>query len=219
MIRFAHLAAAALLAAPAFASEPAEAVEQTALAPDLFRAPRALEVTATVLGGSYRGPLSENGAGALEVGLGIGWPNFTMGLRFSLDSMSKSLGLGVGGQVGPRFRLGDRARIELLADLGVVSYSDDYEADLIVVSGSSSGSSRTMPSAGLRSGVMLLSRDGRYAVTLGAMFRWTRSATVTYQTSTCLMMVLCGSGSGTAAYGGTMAGAYLTFTRLRPLGT
>jgi hypothetical protein len=115
MTRFVLFAVAVLVAAPASASEPAEALEQTALAPDLFRGPKALEWTATVLGGGYRGPLPENGAGALEVGLGIGWPSFTMGLRLSLDSMSKSLGLGVGGQVGPRFRLSDRARVELLA--------------------------------------------------------------------------------------------------------
>jgi hypothetical protein len=84
------------------------------------------------------------------------------GSRWTAWARGWAYGLGV--QLGPRFRLGDAVRLELLADVGVESYSVDYDADLLLVSGKTSGSSL-------------------------------------------------------ASYGGTMVGAYLTFTSLRPLGT
>jgi hypothetical protein len=236
MTRPARIAAVALGAALALAALPAEAgsfsppvaaheqateegTEPKVLAPDLFRGTRALEWTATVLGGSYQGRLPYNGAGTLHLGLGIGYPNFVMGLRVSLDGMGEGMGYGIGLQLGPRFRLGDTVRLELVADGGVESYSVDYDADLLLVSGKATGSSRTLPSAGLRTGLMMLRSDGGFAVTIGAMARWTRPATVVYQSTTCLVMALCGSDSKTTSYGGTMVGAYLTFTRLRPLGS
>jgi hypothetical protein len=214
-------AEAASFSPPVAAHEQAsvEEAEPRVLAPDLFRGPRALEWTATVLGGSYRGPLPYNGAGTLHLGVGVGYPNFVMGLRVSLDGMGEGMGYGIGLQLGPRFRLDDAVRLELVADGGVESYSVDYDADIILASGKATGSSRTLPSAGLRTGLMVLRSDGGFAVTFGAMFRWVRPATVVYQSTACVVVALCASDSRTTSYGGNMVGAYLTFTSLRPLGS
>jgi hypothetical protein len=233
MTRFTHLAAA-LAAASLLVAEPAEAqladqpvvahqeagaegAEQAVFAPNLFRGPRAHEWSVTVLGGGYRGPLPQGDAGALELGLGFGWPSFATGLRLSLVTMGRDSGYGAAVQLGPRFRLGDRVRLELMAELGLDTYSSDYEVDAIVVSGKTEGSSVTLPAAGLRAGVTLLRTEGRSSITLGAMVRWVKTETVTYQSTACVMMLLCGTSTRSATYGGSMVGVYLTYAWLRPL--
>jgi len=237
MTRLARFAAAVLAAALALAAAPAQAgsysppvaaqeearVEETeprVLAPNLFKGIKTFEWTATLAGGSFRSSLPKDGAESLEATLGLGWQNFAVGLRGSMDAMGKASGYGLGVLLGPRLPLGDRVRLELLADLGLTSFSSDYEVDALVISAKTEGSSKTLPSAGLRSGITLLREDGRYAITLGGLVRWTRSATVDYQSSTCYLMgSYCVPESRTATYGGTMVGAYLTFSSLRPLGS
>jgi len=237
MTRPARFAAAAFSAALALSAEPAEAgcysppvaaqedakveeAEPRVLTPNLFKGIKTFEWTATLAGGSFRSSLPKDGAESLEATLGMGWQNFAIGLRGSLDGMGKASGYGLGVLLGPRLPLGDRVRLELLADLGVTSFSSDYEVDALVISGKTEGSSMTLPSAGFRSGITLLREDGRYAITLGGLVRWTRSATVDYQSSTCfLMSYVCVPESRTATYGGTMVGAYLTFSSLRPWGS
>jgi hypothetical protein len=239
MSRFARPAAAALVATALLAAEPVEArpdalppaarlepraaavaeeVEPAVLTPNLFRGPRAFEWSFTVLGGGYRGPLPQGDAGALELGLGIGWPSFAAGLRLSMIALGRDAGFGTAVQLGPRFRLGERGRLELMAELGADTYSSDQDVDLIVVSAKTTGSSVTLPAAGLRAGVTLLRAEGRSSITLGAMFRWVKTETVTYQTGACVMMVVCGNGTRTSTYGGAMVGAYLTFSNQRSFG-
>jgi hypothetical protein len=220
MTRFARLAAAVtaalVLAQPVGAQE--VAAEQVGeLTPNLFKGIQTFEWTATLLGGSFRSSLPTDGAEALELSLGLGWRYFAMGLRGSMDFMGQASGYGLGALLGPRIPLGQGARLELLADLGMTTFSSDYEADAILVSGKTEGSSKTLPSVGLRSGLTLLRADGRYAITFGGLVRRTNSATVNYQSTTCLLMgATCGTTSRTATYGGTMVGAYLTFSSLRP---
>ncbi len=179
MTRFARLACATLAAT--FAAEPAEALTldqpapaqgwaaaEEVVAPARDRAsargprPTTFEWTATLMGGGYRGPVPRGDAVALELGVGLGWANFALGLRGSM---------------------------------GVMGRESDF---------------------GLRSGVTFLQSNGRYGITLGVMARRVESVTVSYQTTDCVAIYYCGTGSKTATYGGAMVGAYLTFTSQRP---
>ncbi len=228
MTRFALVAVAALTIARSASAQQVEARERATevikdedvLAPNLFKGIQAVEWTATLAGGSFQSSLPKDGAESLEMTLGIGWRNFTMGLRGSMDFMGKASGYGLGVTLGPRLHLGRGFRLELLADLGLTTFSDDYEADALLVSKKTEGSSKTLPTVGLRSGITLVSDSGRHAITLGGLVRRTNSATVEYQTTTCLVMgAICGTETLTATYGGTMVGAYLTYTHLWPRGS
>lgn len=195
------------------------AAEPAVQAPNQGKGPMSRELTVTLLGGPYRGPVPNGNAAALELGLGIGWTSFVVGARFSLGTLGQSFGYGFAAQLGPRFQVSDQVSLELLADAGLQHYSSDQETDLIIISTKSEGSSVSLPAVGLRAGLMLLRNSGKVAVTFGLLARWTRSETVGYQSGICLAYVVCGTGAREATYGGSMYGAYLTVTGLRLVGS
>jgi hypothetical protein len=168
------------------------------------------ETSMTILAGRFEGPSDTDAAGGLEFGLGVGWPAFSMGLRFSLDTLGAGMGLGLGAVLGPRIALGKRVSLEVLGDAGLVHYSV-ADTDILFASEQNSGSSAVVPSAGLRVGLRRVALGGRSAVSLGVAFRWVQPQTVTYESTSCLL-ILCSTREETAGYGGTTVGAYLSLT-------
>jgi hypothetical protein len=134
-----------------------------------------------------------------------------VGGLISIGGADAPVGLGLHLAAGPRFRVSERVRIDLLGDVGLVFLSSDESSGSF---GSSEPADRqTLPAAGVRAGVTFTGREsGRY-VTVGAGIRHVSRRTVSFTVQDCPLFGACRNRTETETYGGTVAGGFLTFGR------
>jgi hypothetical protein len=165
--------------------------------------PRASRTVEWGLGG-----IAANGGWTLEAGLLGSRGRFALGLLGTVQSPSSQLGGGLHFAGGPRFRLSGGVRLDTLLDAGIVGFGRDRKAP---DGGNTSGSERNLPSVGARVGVTFLGPPASWYLTIGAAIRHVQRATVAYDVTECGSSGACLTSSRNVAYGGTMAGGYLTF--------
>jgi hypothetical protein len=199
--------AAALLASSARAQSsdgpqgapPAEAVPAApapSYAPSTFLG---LETGVTAIGGA---------GGALELTLVAAWPHLALGVYGGLAGGFHGVGTSIGITGGPRFRLGEETRLDLLADAGVVMYGGS--------SGISSGpygsnTSATLAAVGLRIGITFEWPRSGWALTLGAAARAIPETSESYTVQDCSVVPIgpCPTHTETDTWGGSFAGLYV----------
>jgi hypothetical protein len=121
------------------------------------------------------------------------------------------VGLGVHLAGGPRFRVSDGVRFDLLADLGLVFFGREGKTSGLSSTVDSSGSDAVLPAVGARAGFTFTSARTGWYLSLGAGIRHVRQSTVTYTEQRCAILGPCVDVPLSVDYGGTVAGGYLTF--------
>jgi hypothetical protein len=134
----------------------------------------------------------------------------SLGMMVAFGGKNEHAGAGVLLAGGPRFRLADGIRLDGLLDVGLFFFGNDTR-DTSLSAERTQGSDQILPAIGARLGVTFTSAASGWYVSLGAAVRHIPRTTVEYTTTTCPFFGLCTTTPGTAVYGGTIAGGYLTF--------
>jgi hypothetical protein len=158
------------------------------------------------------GALATEGGGMVEGMLLADLGTLSLGLIAAIGGRNEHAGAGFLLAGGPRFRLADGIRLDGLFDAGFVFFGNDTRESSLSTE-RTSGSDQVLPAVGARLGVTFTSAASGWYLSVGAGVRHVPRTTVEYTTTRCGVLVFCTETKGTATYGGTIAGGYLTFGR------